>query len=284
MVFLRSKIVKNESYSYLVKSKWNSKKKTSEQQTIKYLGKTSDVTLENIPDEYRNDPSVLSFLSSNRQLDTKKREKYLTKTRQNMRKFLLAGDLKNTMSIYTDFTKQTSVASFYDNILRPAMYQIGELWDAKKLDVGDEHIASNTAMHLIEKIGTKPKAKSKGKTILICTPDGEYHAIPCFMMETYLSLNGYDVINLAPSAPSKSIISHISEKKPDLILISVTLKDHLRSCDILIKNLQKFKIPIVIGGQALQDGNSFHDVTVMDTSSLSELYRTIQGMIKKKDS
>ena len=279
MVFLRSKIVKNESYSYLVKSKWDSKRKTSEQQTIKYLGKTSDVTLEDIPDEYRNNSSILSFLSSNKQLNTKKREKYLVKTRQNMRKFLLAGDLKNAMSIYTDFTKQSSVANFYDNILRPAMYQIGELWDAKKLDVGDEHIASNTAMHLIENIGTKPKTRSKGKTILICTPDGEYHAIPCFMMETYLSLNGYDVVNLAPSAPSHSIMSHISEKKPDLILISVTLKDHIKSCDRLIKNLKKFKVPIIIGGQALQDENPFHDVMVMDTPSLSKLSKTIKGMI-----
>jgi len=279
MVFLRSKIVKNESYSYLVKSKWDSKRKTSEQQTIKYLGKTSDVTLEDIPDEYRNDSSILSFLSSNKQFDIKKREKYLVKTRQNMRKFLLAGDLKNTMSIYTDFAKQSSVVNFYDNILRPAMYQIGELWDAKKLDVGDEHIASNTAMHLIEKIGTNPKRMSNGKTILICTPDGEYHAIPCFMMETYLSLNGYDVINLAPSAPSKSIMSHISQKKPDLILISVTLKEHINSCNRLIKNLKKFKVPIIIGGQALQDENPFHDATVMDTPSLSKLSKTIKGMI-----
>jgi methanogenic corrinoid protein MtbC1 len=280
MVFLRSKTVKNESYSYLVKSKWNSKKKTSQQETIKYLGKTSDVTLEDIPDKYRNDPSIISFLLSNKQLDTKKREKYLVKTRQNMRKFLLAADLKNALSIYTDFTKQSSVVNFYDSILRPAMYQIGELWDAKKLDVGDEHIASNTAMHLIEKIGTKPKTKSKGKTILICTPDGEYHAIPCFMMETYLSLNGYDIINLAPSAPSNSIISHISEKKPDLILISVTLKDHIKSCDRLIGNLKKFKVPIVIGGQALQDGNPFHDVTVMNTPSLSELSKMIKEEIR----
>ena len=279
MVFLRSKIVKNESYSYLVKSKWDSKRKTSEQQTIKYLGKTSDVTLEDIPDEYRNDSSILSFLSSSKQFDTKKREKYLVKTRQNMRKFLLAGDLKNTMSIYTDFAKQSSVANFYDNILRPAMYQIGELWDAKKLDVGDEHIASNTAMHLIEKIGTNPKRMSNGKTILICTPDGEYHAIPCFMMETYLSLNGYDVINLAPSAPSNSIMRHVSEKKPDVILISVTLKDHINTCNRLIKNLKKFKVPIVIGGQALQDGNPFHDVMVMDTPSLSELSKTIKEII-----
>ena len=72
------------------------------------------------------------------------------KTRQNMRKFLLAGDLKNAMSIYADFSKRLSITEFYDDILRPAMYQIGELWDANKLDVGDEHIASNTAMHLIE--------------------------------------------------------------------------------------------------------------------------------------
>ena len=280
MVFLRSKIVKNESYSYLVKSKWDSKKKTSEQQTIKYLGKSSDVTLEDIPDEYRNDPTIISFLSSNNQLDIKKREKYLVKTRQNMRKFLLAGDLKNVMSIYNDFTKQSSVTDFYDSILRQTMYQIGELWDAKKLDVGDEHIASNTAMHLIEKIGTKPKTKSKGKTILICTPDGEYHAIPCFMMETYFSLNGYDVINLAPSTPSDSIINHITEKKPDLILISVTLKDHIKSCDRLINKLKKFKVPIIIGGQALQDGNPFHNVTVMDTPSLSELSKIIKEEIR----
>ena len=280
MVFLRSKIVKNESYSYLVKSKWDSKKKTSEQQTIKYLGKSSDVTLEDIPDEYRNDPTIISFLSSNNQLDIKKREKYLVKTRQNMRKFLLAGDLKNVMSIYNDFAKQSSVTSFYDNILRPAMYQIGELWDAKKLDVGDEHIASNTAMHLIENIGTKPKAKSKGKTILICTPDGEYHAIPCFMMETYFSLNGYDVINLAPSAPSNSIIAKIKETNPDLILISITLKEHLRSCERLVKNLKKFKIPIIVGGQALENENRFDNVRSLDDGGMSKLSKMIKEEIR----
>jgi len=279
MVFLRSKIVKNESYSYLVESKWDSKGKTSRQQTVKYLGKTSDVTLEDIPSEYRNEPSIVSFVSSAQRFDVKKREKYLMKTQQNMRKFLLGGDLKNVISIYTDFVKQSSVANFYDIILRPAMYQIGELWDAKKLDVGDEHIASNTAMRLIEKIGAKPRIKNKGKTILICTPDGEYHAIPCYMMETYLSLNGYDVINLAPSAPTNSITNHILDKKPDLILISITLKDHIKSCERLVNNLKKFKIPIVVGGQALQDENPFHGVMVMETPSLSKLSKTIKGMI-----
>jgi len=279
MVFLRSKIVKNGSYSYLVESKWDSKRKTSKQQTVKYLGRTSNITLEDIPSEYRNNRSVVSFLSSAQRFDMKKRDKYLMKTQQNMRKFLLSGDLKNAISVYADFVKQSSVANFYDIILRQAMYMIGELWDAKKLDVGDEHIASNTAMRLIEKIGTKSRIKNKGKTILICTPDGEYHAIPCYMMETYLSLNGYDIINLAPSAPSNSITNHISDKKPDLILISITLKDNIKSCKRLVNNLKKFKIPIIVGGQALQDKNPFHDVIVMGTPSLSELSKTIKEMI-----
>ena len=44
MVFLRTKIVKGESYSYLVKSKWDRERKTSIQETIKYLGRPSEVS------------------------------------------------------------------------------------------------------------------------------------------------------------------------------------------------------------------------------------------------
>jgi len=135
-------------------------------------------------------------------------------------------------------------------------------------------------MHLIENIGTKPKAKSKGKTILICTPDGEYHAIPCFMIETYLSLNGYSVINLSPSAPSSSIITKIKETNPDLILISITLKEHLRSCERLVKNLKKFKIPIIVGGQALENENRFDNVRSLDDGGMSKLSKMIKEEIR----
>ena len=276
MVFLRSKIVKNESYSYLVKSKWNSKRKTSQQETIKYLGKTSDVTLEDIPDKYRNDSSILTFLSSNNQLSGKKHEKYLTISKKRMIKFLLDGDLDKSISLYNEFVKSSSITKFYEDILRPVMYDVGELWRTGKLDVGDEHIASNTAMRLIETIGTKPKTRSKGKTILICTPNGEYHAIPCFMMETYLTLNGYNVINLAPSAPSGSILSHVSEKKPDLVLISVTLREHIAACNRLVKKLEKFKIPIVIGGQALSDNDNFSNAKCLSANAMSELSKVVK--------
>ena len=76
------------------------------------------------------------------------------------------------------------------------MYEIGSLWKCKQLDVGAEHIATNMVMRLIEGLAITPKMKSRGKTILICTPNGELHAIPCMILETYLSFSGYKIIKL----------------------------------------------------------------------------------------
>ena len=63
MVYLRAKTIKSEQYLYLVKSVWDSKKNTSKQQTIKYLGKASLVESDDIPIDYRNDSKILSALS-----------------------------------------------------------------------------------------------------------------------------------------------------------------------------------------------------------------------------
>jgi hypothetical protein len=45
MVYIRSKKVKGIDYAYLVKSIWNKRKNTSNQQTIKYLGKASEIKI-----------------------------------------------------------------------------------------------------------------------------------------------------------------------------------------------------------------------------------------------
>ena len=62
MVYIRAKKVKSDEYLYLVKSIWDSKKKTSKQEIVKYLGKASEVVKDDIPEEYRNDAKVLSVL------------------------------------------------------------------------------------------------------------------------------------------------------------------------------------------------------------------------------
>ena len=62
--YIRTKRVKGILYAYLVQSKWDKRRSLSIQHNIKYLGRADDVEINDIPGEYRNDPKVLSFLSS----------------------------------------------------------------------------------------------------------------------------------------------------------------------------------------------------------------------------
>ena len=280
MVFIRSKLVKGESYSYLVKSNWNKKRKTSEQETIKYLGRTEDITLNDIPSEYRTNESILSYLATSNNFDIEKRELYLENTRQNLLKFLLEGNLEDVTSLSRNFLNSSKVGYFFDELLHPVMYEIGNLWKSKKLDVGAEHIATNTAMRLIEGLALKSKIKMKKKTILICTPSGEYHLLPCIMMETFISQNGYKVINLSPSAPTKSIITQVTTSKPDLILISITLVDNINSAKRLVSELKESQIPILIGGQAIQEGEKFGHARVMGSPTMLQLSGILKEAMK----
>jgi MerR family transcriptional regulator, light-induced transcriptional regulator len=49
MVYIRNKKVKGIGYAYLVQSVWDPKRNTSRQQTIKYLGNASQITIDDIP-------------------------------------------------------------------------------------------------------------------------------------------------------------------------------------------------------------------------------------------
>ena len=71
MAYIRIKKVKGLEYYYLVKSQWDPIRKVSNQQTIKYLGKASNVTINDLPFDYRNNPKILSTLAQIQKNDLK---------------------------------------------------------------------------------------------------------------------------------------------------------------------------------------------------------------------
>ena len=61
MAYLRVKSIRGQKYLYLVKSAWDAQKKTSKQTIIKYLGIESEVTLDDLPDEYRDSRKINDY-------------------------------------------------------------------------------------------------------------------------------------------------------------------------------------------------------------------------------
>ena len=254
MVFIRIKTVKDIDYLYLVESKWDPTRKTSTQKTIKYLGKASDINIEDIPIEYRNSPQILSKI--NLKIKNNKKSQENENIKEQIFNALKNGEVEKILRIVKTYNSEKTLASFYDNILKQVLYEIGSLWEQNKLDIATEHVCSNIANKIIFLINKLYKKNNEDKykklNIILCTPDGELHNIACNILESILLQKGYKVYNISPSIPTESIIKYIKEINPSLIMISVTLADNIGSAKRLIKKINsEFNIPILLGGQAI---------------------------------
>lgn len=278
-MYVRAKKIKGEQYLYLVKSVWDKKKNTSRQEIVKYLGKASEVVKEDVPPDYRNDPKIISFLSAYNPEDMQKREEARKKTRDQIYKKFTQGDIKASLKIYEDFAKLFSVADFFDKILRPVMYTVGENWASSKISIATEHVASNVAQGLVKIIMDRNQGESNKKKVVICVPQGEEHRLGCDVLETYLSSKGFKIYNLANSAPNESILSFIETSKPDIVFVSITLEDNIKPGQRLVKKIaDSYDIPIFVGGFAMENEKTpKFDATILKDIALEQIPRVIRA-------
>ena len=139
------------------------------------------------------------------------------------------------------------------------------------IDVATEHAGTNTAISLIkiinERMTTKtiiPGASSKYKAV-ICTPEGELHGLACNMIESLILKEGFNVYNISTSIPADYIIEYIRDLQPDIIFISITLVENIKSAERLVQHIQaKYnnKLPVIIGGSAFNNMDQYPDSTI----------------------
>lgn len=289
MVYIRSKRVKGIEYAYLVKSEWDADAKTSRQQTIKYLGRSSDVEFEDIPAQYQQDPKILSFLSEHCPQDLSKKKKLIDISCKKLYLALASGNVEDTAKIYEESRNVLTLEEFYDKILKLVMYDIGMKWEKGVIDVTTEHVCTNTAHGLLAAINERISKSDNRERILLCCPEGELHGLSASVIESVLKSKGYKVFNATPSIPTDSIISFIKNVEPDLIMISVTLPDNIKAGERLVKRIRsEFLIPILVGGLALtfRRDNNFQGAVISkpQENSMEDLLRLVRSSLKKEKS
>ena len=259
MVYIRIKKIKNLDYAYIVESKWNKEKKTSQQITRQYLGPLSQININKISDEYRNESAIIKFLDSHN-LNFEKSLELNESLQDTLLEKLRNYQLNELINIYDDYTKSVySLLDFYENLLIPILHQIGDQWAKGEIDVATEHICSNATITLIDLINQKninkkiSKSSSTDRPIILCTPEGELHSIGCKIIESLLIEKGHQVYNLTSPLPTNSIGSYLYNIDPNIIIISVTLEENINSTIRFIQEIrQYFNIPIIIGGNAIK--------------------------------
>lgn len=290
MVFIRDKKVKNHSYAYLVKNTWDNSSGKVKQEIVKYLGRSSKVTIKDIPKEFHEDPNIVAFIAAHSS-DVKKTEEMEISMRDKILHLLINYDIEALFKTFERYSRIFGLVKFYERLLTPVMYRVGELWSKGNLDIATEHVCSNAAHTLVKIINEKVSRQihsSEAKKILLCTPEGELHSLGCMIIESVLISKGYSVFNIAPSVPSTSVISFANKIEPDLIIISITLAENINAANRLINDILTTKAhhpPILLGGAGISSvkkiqGNKVAGVKFLKDVPLSGILLSIKESIK----
>jgi methanogenic corrinoid protein MtbC1 len=176
------------------------------------------------------------------------------------KKFLaaqLAADRREALRVVVEdgVARGVGVQQLLMDVIRPAQQEIGRLWQANRISIADEHVA--TAISQLALAQLYPLAARQGATnrrILVACVEGELHDMGARMAADLLDLEGHDVVFLGASLPVDHLVSKVKAEKPDLVVLSITMTFHIAALQTAVARLRRDVTPpppIAAGGRAL---------------------------------
>ncbi len=169
---------------------------------------------------------------------------------------LVAGDRKSAESMIQQSLKQgTDLVDVSVGIVQPAMYEIGHLWQANKITVAQEHLATAISQNALARAFAAAEfADPVDKRVICACVEGNHHSLGLRMISDTYEVAGWDVTFLGADTPNSSIHTQVDMEKPDVLALSVSLPHQLLELQQLIIQLRADmggSMPaIVVGGLA----------------------------------
>lgn len=156
------------------------------------------------------------------------------------------------------YSRGLSLATISEEIIKPALHEIGDMWRAGKVRVFEEHLATFATTQAINELHSITIRKPRSdKLALVGCSDGELHQIAATLVRSLLEAEGWSVIYLGPLTPLFSFADTIGKLKPELVCVSATMADDLeraaRDYETLRRAASKHGAKIIMGGLALED-------------------------------
>lgn len=182
---------------------------------------------------------------------------------------MLEPSITKAILISNNFIKEKSdIKLFWEEIILPVMYNIGNKWSNGEITVGQEHTATSIcqrvmSMHYDKILSTcSPK-----KSVIVAISPKELHQVGARMLADILELNNINVHFLDSNLTAEKISTIIDNESIKDIIISTTLVSNIEATNKLISKLKdKYsnKIRVYVGGQAYSSNKQLIKNTNVD--------------------
>ncbi len=149
----------------------------------------------------------------------------LTREQLEARALALSSDVDALVSLIArERMRGRSLAHVFDEVIAPAMSQIGESWAAGKLTTAQEHVASNALIETIARVRPlieRPSTRYRGRAICTCLGD-EQHDIGVRVVGLILAAEGFRTSMLGGNVPTSDIARMVASEQPALVALSAS--------------------------------------------------------------
>jgi methanogenic corrinoid protein MtbC1 len=150
--------------------------------------------------------------------------------------------------------KGALVQDLHLKVIQPCQLEIGRLWEQNRISVAQEHLATAISQlaiaHMYRHLERGP---GNGKLVVVACVEGEQHDLGARMGSDFLEMAGFEVRFLGANVPTESLVSMVAQKRPDLVVLSVSLETHRPAFRAVVGVLRAKcgpSLPILAGGRA----------------------------------
>ncbi|MFL5368712.1 MAG: helix-turn-helix domain-containing protein [Myxococcales bacterium] len=122
----------------------------------------------------------------------------------------------------------TSLAAIFDDVVAPALADVGEKWQFARLSVAEEHVGSQAVIEAIAR--AQPLAEPPGEpgrptrgAAVVAAVAGELHDIAARMVACLLRARGYEVLAPLAQTPARDLADLVMRCRASIVALSSTM-------------------------------------------------------------
>lgn len=174
---------------------------------------------------------------------------------------LLAGDGARARELLLAASREAWLPEVVARIVRPAMQRVGWWWQAGRISVAQEHLATEIAHRAVDNAFTHaPRKPRRRRGVLFACIEGNRHALGMRTLADAFEIEGWTAFNLGADVPTASLPGMVQALGPELVGLSVSMTTQLPAARAAVGAIRAAPggagIRVMLGGLA---SDSLHD-------------------------
>ena len=198
---------------------------------------------------------------------------------------LLAGDARAAEAVIREAIEAgLDEAVIDDQVIRPALVLVGDLWAEGRISIAEEHLATAISMRVLtlQREAFRVARQRASHRILLAGAQGERHIVGLEMAGSVILNAGYDVRLFGADLPVAEIATAVVRHRPEVVGFTTATAETAANLPAAFEAVRRVspEAGIVVGGRGVED-RAPADWDVVVCRHVADAVEQIDALVKR---